>query len=137
MTEQDFSARGAEDRPTASWKEWAETFRVVAADLSALSAVACPNCGARTLGVAFYGPANWDAATGFLWCDTCLQGISASRMEVPEGAEVIPVGTPPEEWPVQMPDYTVVRPTDDDFIDDPDPEPDSEPGLDAGPGTDA
>jgi hypothetical protein len=31
-----------------------------------------------------------------------------------------------------MPDYTVVRPTDDDFIDDPDPEPDSESGLDTG-----
>jgi hypothetical protein len=126
MTEQGFSAQGAVDRPAATWSEWSDVFRTIVEDLSGLPAVSCPNCGAQTLGVAFYGPSNWDAATGFLWCDTCLQGISASRMEVPEGAEVIPVGTPPDEWPVEMPDYTVVRPTDDDFVDDPDPDPASE-----------
>jgi hypothetical protein len=102
-------------RPTAPWKAWMEVFADLAEDLSRLPDTPCPNCGAQTLGVAFYGPPGLGSATGLLWCGTCLQGVSASRMTVPEGAEVIPLGTPPEQWPVAMPDFEIVRPAEDDF----------------------
>lgn len=101
-------------RAPAAWAAWMDAFADITENLSTLADKSCPNGDARTLRAVFVGPPGLGAASGFFWCDTCLHGVSVSRMGVPAGADVIPIGQPQPDWPVVMPEYTLVWPQDED-----------------------
>ena len=96
-----------------TWDVWMATFADITDALDCLPTVPCPNCGVKTLRVRFVGANDVRAASGYLWCDTCLTGIVVSRMGVPDGAEIIPFDLPKDQRP-PMPDYTLVWPTDEE-----------------------
>jgi hypothetical protein len=100
-------------RHPATWAVWMDVFADITDDFDALPTMSCPRCGARTLRTQFSGAPEIRAASGYLWCDTCLFGIAVSRMGVPDGVEIIPFDRPRDERP-PMPDYTLVWPQDDD-----------------------
>jgi hypothetical protein len=96
----------------ASSAAWMDAFADITDNYASLSTIHCPNCGAETLRVRFIGARDVRAASGYLWCDTCLTGIVLSRMGVPDGADIIPFDMPGEERP-PMPDYALVWPQEE------------------------
>ena len=93
---------------TATRTQWGETMYEACEDLSRLPEIPCPNCVAKTLRVLFIGLPEIRAASGYLWCDTCLLGLTVCRMGVPEDGEIISHTVPVEDRALSMPDFTIV-----------------------------
>ena len=94
---------------TASWSEWISAY-ARAYDILPESAAdaGCPNCGARTLGLAFTGLVQDRVGYASFWCSTCLFGIHLSRVVVPDGVPMESIDTPPGERTRQIPNYRIV-----------------------------
>lgn len=69
---------------------------------------ACPNCGARTLNLAFTGLVRDRVGYASFWCSTCLYGIHLSRVAVPDGVPMESIEVPPHERTRKVPNYRLV-----------------------------
>ncbi|MEV6556590.1 hypothetical protein AB0M22_12800 [Nocardia sp. NPDC051756] len=89
---------------------WLEVFAGIINDPENLLRTSCPNCAAVPVRVAFIGPPGASAGSGLLWCDTCLFGISISRMNVPSEFEMISTSTPVGDIleAASIPDFEVI-----------------------------
>jgi len=50
----------------------------------------CPNCRGSTVRLLLVARKDTRMGYGFIWCETCLEGMHISRLGVPEGFEFIP-----------------------------------------------
>lgn len=98
----------------ASWKDWLAAYVRAYELLPDSSSDACPNCGARTLNLAFTGLVADRVGYASFWCSTCLFGIHLSRVPVPDDAPMDSVYAPERDRNVTVPDYTVVPESVDD-----------------------
>jgi hypothetical protein len=94
----------------ASWGDWIKVFDRVYANPSAVGAEACPTCEAHTLHVAFTGDEDDRIGYASFWCDTSMDGIFTSRIEIPRGVPIIPFGLPPEDRRAIVPNFHVIPP---------------------------
>jgi hypothetical protein len=89
----------------ASPERWLDVFDRAYREPGQISALACPNCGARELRLRFvlYGSRGIGAYAVF-WCGSCLQGL-------PPGPSKVPAAwTPVRREDAGVPDYQVVPP---------------------------
>jgi hypothetical protein len=102
----------------APWDEWIVAFERVHADPAIIGRVECPTCGARTLRIVYTADADDRVGYASFWCDTSMDGIFTSRIEVPSGVPIIPFGLPPEERARCVPNYAIIPPAAADGEDD-------------------
>lgn len=102
----------------ASWRDWLAAYVRTYESLPDSSAEACPNCGARTLNLAFTGLVPDRVGYASFWCSTCLFGIHLSRVPVPDDVPMDSVYTPESDRSATVPNYKVVPQSIDDDDDD-------------------
>lgn len=105
---------------TASWHQWLSAYSRAYDLLPETSDEVCPNCGARSLNLAFTGLPRDRVGYASFWCGTCMFGIHLSRVPVPDDVPMDSVYTAPSERHVQIPNYRVVPQGADDDDDDED-----------------
>jgi len=94
----------------ASWGDWLTAFERVYADPGVIGDEPCPTCGARALRLAFTG--NEDDRIGYasFWCEVSMDGIFTSRLHIPAGQPIIPLGLPAAERAKLVPEYYYIPP---------------------------
>lgn len=102
----------------ASWKDWLAAYVRAYELLPDSSPGVCPNCGARTLNLAFTGLVRDRVGYASFWCSTCMFGIHLSRVAVPDDVPMDSVYTPERDRSVTIPNYKVVPEGIDDDGDD-------------------
>jgi hypothetical protein len=94
-----------------AWQDWSAALDRILSDVASIADEACPSCGAKNLHIAFTGNPETRLGYASLWCDTSMDGIFTSRLHIPAGVAVIPVGLPAEERLQLVPNFHVVPPT--------------------------
>ncbi|MCL1869026.1 MAG: hypothetical protein FWF90_01270 [Promicromonosporaceae bacterium] len=86
---------------------WTEALEAATRDPLGVGSIPCPDCGARSLRIAFVvdRPEDTSAVVAF-WCDSCLYGMVPQRVRLPE--DVVPVGRADGSG---IPYYSLVSPT--------------------------
>jgi hypothetical protein len=70
----------------ATFWQWLDVYELAYDTPGDLSALACPNCGRRTLALIYTGDLGEMTGYGTFWCNHCRQGIGISRAIVPADA---------------------------------------------------
>jgi hypothetical protein len=78
--------------------------------------VPCPSCGRGTVHVTYVGDPDSRMGYAIAWCDVCLKGIYLSRLEIPEGVEMLTFDTPEEKFAAVVPEVDLIQP--DPWLDD-------------------
>ncbi|MBD0323712.1 MAG: hypothetical protein ICV72_10035 [Aldersonia sp.] len=92
----------------ATYDDWLAAYSEVYEAIPEDVAVACPNCGHKTLRLVFTGDLHRAIGYGHFWCDTCFQGIGISRAPIPDGAIVQDIHLPHEEREPKIPNFILV-----------------------------
>jgi hypothetical protein len=71
------------------------TARIIQGETSTEEEI-CPNCGARTVRCVALGNESTRMGYALCWCDTCLNGISISRIKVHEDFPLHPFSVDPD-----------------------------------------
>jgi hypothetical protein len=84
--------------PSATWEVWLATFQEVYPGLpESVSQAMCPECGTPDLNLRFIGRPKDRVAYALFWCSSLLTGIHISQVDVPEGVDIIPLGSDIDE----------------------------------------
>jgi hypothetical protein len=69
----------------------------------------CPRCNARRLDFQYVG--DLESRLGYLdvWCCNCKRGTHISRVEVPEGVDMLPMGSSADVLRRRIPAYLPVE----------------------------
>ena len=92
----------------ATFEEWLARYEAAYAAIPQAADAACPNCGYEGLRLAFTGDIATAIGWAAFWCDNCLQGITLSRVPIPDGAVVRDISQPPERRRPLIPDFQIV-----------------------------
>jgi len=68
----------------------------------------CPNCGKSAINFQFVGDINTHIGHLYLWCNSCFHGIHVSRVQIPNGVNVLPYDISVEELSKIVPKYKLV-----------------------------
>ncbi|MGI5212379.1 hypothetical protein [Plantactinospora sp. CA-290183] len=101
----------------ASSEAWYDAYGEAYSALPGRSDLRCPNCGHRALRIVFTGHVEDRVGYASFWCDNCRYGIHISRVSVPDGVEILPLGESAERRRRVVPDYRIVPPPDRDDVD--------------------
>jgi hypothetical protein len=93
---------------TATIEAWRDAYNEVYDAIPSDADIACPNCGHHTLRLVFTADPDRDVGYGAFWCDTCLLGMSISRVIIPDGAVVRDRRLPRDERRPPIPNFTLV-----------------------------
>lgn len=94
-----------------SWEDWSAALDRVLNGSSMISDEPCPSCGAKDLHIAFTGDVTTMLGYASFWCGTSMDGIFTSRLHLPTGVEIIPLGLPPEDRRRIVPNFYVIPPS--------------------------
>jgi hypothetical protein len=92
----------------ASWEQWLAKYEAAYEAIPEDLPAACPNCGHDALRLVFTGNTTRLVGWAAFWCDNCLQGITISRVQIPEGAVIRDIDQAPEHRRPELPDFEVV-----------------------------
>jgi hypothetical protein len=92
----------------ASWEQWLAKYEAAYEAIPEDLPAACPNCGHDALRLVFTGNTARLVGWAAFWCDNCLQGITISRVQIPEGAVIRDIDQAPEHRRPELPDFEVV-----------------------------
>jgi hypothetical protein len=92
----------------ATFDDWLAAYSEVYDAIPKDAAVACPDCGHKTLRLVFTADPRHAVGYGHFWCDTCLRGIGISCAPIPDGAIAQDSHRPREEREPKIPNFTLV-----------------------------
>ncbi len=95
---------------TEGWSDWKRTIREVFKLPGAITNLPCPHCGHKELLVRFRADAD-RLGYGAMWCGHCNHGVVLSRVNVPQGFDIIPMDVPDN-----IPNFIRVGRGDDDAV---------------------
>ena len=93
----------------ASQRDWLLAYSRLYESLPRDAHIACPNCGHDALRVAFVADPGDSSGYAEFWCGNCLFGLWLSRVPIPEGVAVLPIGLSPEDLVKHIPNFKIVR----------------------------
>lgn len=69
----------------------------------------CPNCNAITVSYQFVGDSKSMIGHLYLWCNSCFHGIHVSRVNIPNGVEILPFDVSEEILNKKVPKYKLIE----------------------------
>ena len=89
------------------FQDWLDLYKRLPTT-SGREAVACPECGSKSIDYQYVG--DLVSRKGYLdmWCTACKKGVHLSRVSIPSGASVISFDNPSEEITKRIPNFDQV-----------------------------
>lgn len=75
------------------YKLWLMASANIAKNIKDVDNVHCPTCGRKTLDYLYIGDKKTKIGYLHVWCHHCFNGISVSRVKIPEGAKMLSFNT--------------------------------------------
>jgi hypothetical protein len=96
----------------ATFADWARTYDAVYESPDLIAALACPNCGRRSLRLVLVIRQTGDRrGWAALWCNHCLTGVALDLAEVRPGMRTLVTGDDPAVVSNVIPNYRLIPPS--------------------------